>query len=209
LHLGAVLLCADHKVLWAVYGPDADLQRHERYLDLLRVGGDAAVLHRIRDEDPEPLEIGVNLLAAGIGALWRWSPWAVPLAGVAVWHFLKRTAPTTRERATAVIAEMFEHYGQLLSLMKQATAAFRSAAAPAPAWNELAQTLTPGAVLTRACLRTLARSASSDRSAAELARLLPDLTVPQGEAKVRATLRREAAFHQPYQGRFQVGRPSR
>jgi len=208
LQLGAVLLCTDRKPLWAVYGPDVDLDRHEKYLDILRLGGNAAALRRIHDEKADPLALGVNLFMAGIGALWRWSPLAVPLAGVAVWQLLKRTKPSTRERATAVVAEMFARYGQLLVMMNEATEAFRSAAAPTPGWGKPAEVLAPEAVLTRACLHTLARSASSDRSAAELTGQLPQLPVAQGEAKVRTTLRRDAtAFHQPYKGRFQVGRP--
>ena len=74
-----------------------------------------------------------------------------------------------------------------------------------PSWQSLAATNPPGAVLVRACMYTLARSAMSDRSAEELAQELPYLGVAQGEAKVRDVLRSTNSFEEVWRGRWQLG----
>jgi hypothetical protein len=77
-------------------------------------------------------------------------------------------------------------------------------AAPPPAWKSLAASNPPGAVLGRACLHSLGRSARSDRSAAELTADLPWIGVAQGEDKVRQTLRDAICFTEVWQGRWQA-----
>ena len=79
---------------------------------------------------------------------------------------------------------------------------FTSAAPRTPGWESLAADLSPAAVLGRACLHMLARSAGCDRSAAELAAELPYLGVAQGEAKVRQVLRGSGPFTEAWRGRW-------
>jgi len=78
-----------------------------------------------------------------------------------------------------------------------------------PTWDELGGTNDRRAVLMRACLYTLARSPSSNLSALELTRLLPELGVGQSVQLVRETLRNSPCFYQPFKGRWQVGRAVR
>ena len=82
---------------------------------------------------------------------------------------------------------------------------FERAAPPPPDWKSLAASNPPGAVLGRACLHTLGRSARSDRSAVELAAVMPWIGVDQGEDKVRRTLRDATCFTEVWRGRWQVG----
>ena len=74
-----------------------------------------------------------------------------------------------------------------------------------PSWDALSTTNRPDAVLVRASLHTLARSAMPDRSAAELAKQLPLLNVAHEEAKVRHILRAHDCFNEVWRGRWQVG----
>lgn len=206
LHLGAILLSTDRKVLWAVYGPDADLTQHDAWLDLLQLGGEAGALAKMKDEDVTPLDVAGNLVAGGLGWVWREvSPWAVLLLAGAAWYGFRRTSPATRQRLTEAGVELVRESVELSVRLTATDRSLRDAAVPVPAWPELARTLPSQAALTRACLYTLARAGSSDLSASELAQTLPRLGAAQGETTVRATLRREVAFHQPYRGRFQVG----
>jgi predicted nucleic acid-binding protein len=208
LQLGAVVLSTDRKVLHAVYGLQADLTRHDQWLQLLQLGGDAGALGQINDEEGRTLEHVGGLAFAGLGALWQTiSPWAAVLVVGLGWYGWRRASPQVRKRLADAAIEVLTEEAMVVAWMKRTTDSFRAAAALPPRWEELAAEVPARAVLERACLHTLARSAQSDRSAREVAERLPALPVAQGEAKVRAVLREHGAFHQPYRGRFQVGRP--
>lgn len=71
LLLGAVMLSTDRKVLWAVYGRNADLARHEKYLQLLQLGGQAGTLAAIKEQEGTTLGAAGNLVFAGLELLWR------------------------------------------------------------------------------------------------------------------------------------------
>jgi hypothetical protein len=88
---------------------------------------------------------------------------------------------------------------------KQANARVDRALPAVPSWEQLAGEQQRRAVLTRACVYTLAR-AQGDQSAEELATLLPALGVGQSAPLVREVLYKyPECFEQVYRGRWQVG----
>jgi hypothetical protein len=205
LLLEAFFLSEDRKPLRAVYG-DADLSRHRKWVSILKAAGDAG-------EVGKSFTLAVNLAAsAGRGVTYgtrrvaeATSPWLLAAVGVgaALW-FLSLPTSTRRQVASGA--------GSVLSSLLAATvgyqqiqAEFTSAAPKIPSWASLATSIPPAAILGRACLHTLARSPKPDRSAAELAKDLPWLGVPQGESKVRQAFRSGGPFTQIWRGRWQAG----
>jgi hypothetical protein len=127
--------------------------------------------------------------------------------GFALLAFLgwRKVKPEGRANIRAALSDAFDLFAGVYSFYQQTVGEFRSAAPDPPSWETLALTIDERAELLRACLHTLARSTGGDHSAAELAKLLPQLPVAQGEAKVRALLREESCFHEAWKSRWQVG----
>ena len=205
LLLGAFFLSGDGKPLRAVYG-DADLSGHQAWVDILKAGGDAGQLGKT-------LTLAANLTAlAGQGVASgarriaaATSPWVLVAAGLgAAWWYLNRPA-STRQRVASAAKSVLTCALGAAAVYQEVQDQFTSAAPKSPGWESLAADLHPTAVLGRACLHTLARSACCDRSAAELAAELPFLGVAQGEAKVRQVLRDGAPFTEVWRGRWQAG----
>jgi len=76
-----------------------------------------------------------------------------------------------------------------------------------PGWDELAAVSARRDVLARACLYHLARTNSGTLSAVELSDHLPDIYVGKSAQPIRETMRLQLGCSQPYQGRWQVGKP--
>lgn len=186
LLLEAFFLSNDTAALSAVYGRDADLADHREWLEVLKAGGDAGELGRM-------FQLAVNLaglLASGVtSAVKRLvtavGPWSLLPLGLMAALVVARACRETKQRVKSVAASVGTYLLQMYAAYQEALLRFQRVAPTVPSWEALDQTTAPGSVLTRACLHTLARSPMSDRSAAELARQLPVLGVPQGEAKVR------------------------
>jgi hypothetical protein len=203
LLLGAFFPSGDRKPLRAVYG-GADLSAHEDWASILMAGGDAGEL--------ASLTLAANLTAlAGQGVTGgarriaaATSPWVLVAAALgAAWWYLSRPA-STRQRVTSVAGSVLARTLDTIAVYREVQDRFTSAAPKAPGWESLAASLAPEAVLGRACLHTLARSASCDLSAAGLAAELPRLGVAQGQAKVRQVLR-GGPFTEVWRGRWQAG----
>lgn len=120
----------------------------------------------------------------------------------AAWWYLSRPAGT-RQRVASFAGSFLNCVLGAAIAYEEVHTQFTQAAAVTPRWPSLAAELPPGAVLGRACLHTLARSAESDRSAAEL----PALGVAQGEARVRRMPREAGPFTEVWRGRWQAGQP--
>jgi hypothetical protein len=127
-------------------------------------------------------------------------------AGVFAAYLYQKSSPKRSVSLWSTLTRIADLCGEILSEYQSVMNRFRNAAPPGPIWSELATGLTPHAVLRRACLHTLCRSRLWHQSAVELARSLPPLSVPQGENKVRETLRTDIYFSQAWAGRWQVGR---
>jgi hypothetical protein len=201
LLLGAFFLSGDVKPLRAVYG-DADLSGDQAWVDILKAGGDVGQLGKT-------LALAANLTAlAGQGTAGgarriatATSPWVLVAAGlVAACWYLNRPA-STRQRVASAAKSVLTCALGAAAVYQEVQDQFTSAAPKSPSWESLAAGLHPTAVLGRACLHTLARSAGCDRSAAEL----PYLGVAQGEAKVRQALRDGGPFTEAWRGRWQAG----
>jgi predicted nucleic acid-binding protein len=206
LLLEAFYLSNDTAALTAVYGRNADLAEHRKWLEVLKAGGDAGELGRM-------FHLTVNfagLLGSGVTSAVRRlvmaaGPWSlVPLGLVAV-LVMVRASPETKQRFKTAAGAVGAYLLQMYAAYQQALLRFQRVVPAVPSWEALGRTTAPGSVLLRACLHTLARSPMSDRSAAEVARLLPVLGVPQGESKVRQTLRAHSSFREVWRGRWQVG----
>jgi predicted nucleic acid-binding protein len=205
LLMQAFFLSGDRKALRAVYG-DADLSEHSQWVSILKAGGDAGELSKL-------FTLTVNLITVAgqglIGGARRLadatSPWLLVGAGfaLAVWY---AWAPArTRQRVAAAGRAVLMSAAGAVTVYEEVRQRFERAAPPPPDWKSMAASNPPGAVLGRACLHTLGRSAGSDRSAAELAADLPWIGVAQGEDKVRHTLRDATCFTEVWQGRWQAG----
>lgn len=210
LLLEAFYLSNDRPALTAVYGEDADLTEHAQWVEILKAGGDAGELGKM-----VTFTANLSVLAGSgiIGGIKRLasatSPWLLIAAGVfATWRLVAASDATKQSlrqagaSALTYILAAYLAYEEVRTKFAQATPA-------APSWAALAETNPPAAVLARACMHTLARSTRNDLSAEELARQLPNLDVPQGEAKVRGLLRGMDCFTEVRRGRWQLGAVAR
>jgi predicted nucleic acid-binding protein len=203
LALGAFYLSDDKRALRAVYGPGVDLWRHGELLDLLMAGGDAGELGQM-------LQLMTGLIT-GLGTFAAQSAWRrigpVGLFLVAALGYAGYRRMSTETRAkigkgvTTGLTAFAEAYAEWQVHLRR----FRRASPVLPSWGELATKNDPTFVLTRACLFSLARVGQSNCSAAELKIRLPELSVAQGEARVRQVLRTAPCFFEAWYGRWQVG----
>lgn len=189
-----------------------DYEQHVT-LDVLRAGGDLGPLGTLIQVSSMSIAgLGVGSYK-GIKALARLVPWPWLLfGGVVSLSVVNHLLPDVRkQRALSVVGNVLgvagQVFGEVIELLRAARKQFEALSPPAPQWADLAVVLGSEATLARACLRTLARSSSSDLSATELSqRIVIVAEVSSGEAKVRGAVRAHACFEQPYRGRFQVGR---
>jgi len=206
LLLEAFYLSNDTDALHAVYGRDAELSEHTKWLEVLKAGGDAGELGRM-------FQLAVNvvgLLGSGVTSAVRRlvtavGPWSLVPLGLLAVLFFTRASGATKQRVKSAAASTGTFLLQMYAAHQEVLLRFQHVAPTVPSWGALAGTNPPESVLTRACLHTLARSPMSDRSAAELARQLPILGVAQGESRVRQTLRTQTCFSEVWRGRWQVG----
>lgn len=206
LVLGAFYLSNDSHALRAAYGLEVDLTEHKKWVEVLKAGGDAGELGRMFHVAIAMLGLlgggviaGAKRIATAVG-LWG----LVPL-GLASALLVKGTSDDTKQRLKSAAAFAGIAFLHLSAAYREVLTRFERVAPAVPSWDALAATNDPEAVVTRACLYTLARSAMSERSAEELAQQLPLLGVAQGEAKVRCTLRTHGCFFEVWRGRWQVG----
>lgn len=206
LLLQAFYLSNDGPALRAVYGDDANLAEHDEWVTVLKAGGDAGELGRMF-----ALAVNVTRLTTGgvingarrLGSLTGPLPFVVLAAAGA--YGIARASAETRQRLKSAGKSVLDYLMGAAMAYEESRSRFERTAPAAPGWLWLAGACPPDAVLARACMHTLARSAMSDRSAAELARDLPVLTVAQGEAKVRHILRTLDSFEEVWRGRWQLG----
>ncbi len=133
------------------------------------------------------------------------TPWVlIPVALLLAGAYLvasdraKQRVNTAGRSAVSAVAGAVIAYGEVRERFNRATP-------KVPGWNSLSEMNPPGAVLGRACIRTLARRPQGERSAEELAQDLPYLGVAQSEAEVRQMLRETGSFAEVWRGRWQVG----
>jgi len=208
--LGSFYNTVDRPALRAAYGAHADVTAHDQWRDILRAGGDAGQLSEMTEAAHRLSGALVVAGFQGAGSLLRRTgPLGLIPIGVGLYLLYlayKRISPETKaaissgmEAALNTLAEVYAEY-------RKVRQRFEEAAVSIPSWDEMSTVLTPEAVLTRACLHTLARAGMSNCSARKLRSLLPVLPVPNGEAKVRQVLRSlPRCFSQVYAGRWQVG----
>lgn len=127
----------------------------------------------------------------------------VILAGITL--VVYRMSDERKQGARDLIAQIGRVLAAVVGEYAVGIERLRAAEPTEPSWGELSESKESGSVLVRSCLHTLARTKYSDRSAAELTELLPDLPVAQGEVKVREVLRSHRCFTEVYRGRWQVG----
>lgn len=210
LLLGGYLLSGDHKVLRAVYGHDVDLAAYgdKKWLPALRAGGNASALRELQRDSEQTVALSGRLVFFAFQQLWtKISPIAALLVGGAAVLLYRHASPATRQHLVKAVNAFTDRYSEIAAQSMRETTVFNALTVAVPTWNQMAQTMSPEAVLTRACIYTLARDARGEHSARELADALDFLPVPHSEPKVRAVLRGSPAFHEWRRGRFQVGRP--
>lgn len=205
--LGAFYNTVDRPALHAVYGAQVDVAAHDEWRDILRAGGDAGQLSEMA-QMAYRLVVGLAVAGfQGVRSLLRLTgPLGVVPIGLALYLAHRRISPQAKERIGSGLAAALDAFAEGYAVYCQVRQRFEEAAASVPSWGELSTALIPEAVLTRACLHTLARAGTSNCSARQLRSLLPVLPVPSGEAKVRLVLRSfPGCFSQVYAGYWQVG----
>ena len=213
LVLEAFNLSEDGRPLHAVSGDRVDLKAHHQWVETLKAGGDAGELGQMFHFFVWVFAILVGAIVTPVKALvtrMRW--WSLVPFALASVLAIKYTSPEAKRsiRSAAVstgkvLDPAFAVCHEVSGVYRDMLERFESAAPFVPSWGELAITNQKEAVLLRAFLHTLARSAMSDRSARELADALPALGVAQGETKVRHILRSYDCFFEVWRGRWQVG----
>jgi predicted nucleic acid-binding protein len=212
LLLGAPLLSKDASPLRAVYGEGFDHLAHAHWLRALSAGGDLGPLSQyMQTASMAMFALGYGIYAGVRGLACRIPlPWLVVGGAVAIGLGSLFIPPASKQRARTTAGSFFagslELLGEIAMLHSAAKRQFDTLAAPRPSWEDVTNEVGGNRALMRHALYHLARSPSSDLSAAELReRLRLDDSVPHGEAKVRAVLRAGCCFEQIYPGRFQVG----
>lgn len=210
--LNAALLSRDKAPLRAVYGEQHDHLAHAQWLNELRAAGNLGPLGRLVGALDSLLGMAASGVFHGFSAAARRVPWpwlvVGALATVGTIRYL--VAPETRHRVQtalgAGLSTVAASVAEIVTHREAAKRQFEKLLPVQPDWHEITAHRPSAAALTRACLHHLARSPQSNHSARELTALLRrtgDITA--GEARVRSTLRRVAAFDEPCRGRFQVG----
>jgi predicted nucleic acid-binding protein len=211
LVLEAFYLSEDKVARQAVYGSRFTNEEIQKWVNVLKAGGDAGILGLLL----EAVAMLTGLVGASVWGVFdkltrNLKPWIrllIAVAGVGAGGYFYRRLPEERragyrDRFIDVLEEAVAFGSEYVA----ATARFDWALPDVPDWSALAGERPPVAVLTRACLHTLARSKVSHCSAVELAETLPRLGVAQGAPKVREVLRSNpGAFEEVYRGRWQVG----
>ena len=212
LLLGAPLLSKDASPLRAVYGEGFDHLAHANWLHALSAGGDLGPLSQyMQMASMTMFALGYGLYAGVRGLARRVPlPWLVVGGAVAIGLGSLFIPPADKRRARTTagsfLAGSLQLVGEIAMSHSAAKRQFDTLAAPRPSWEDVAHEVGGDRALMRYSLYHLARSSSSDLSAAELReRLRLDDRVPRGEAKVRAVLRAGSCFEQIHPGRFQVG----
>jgi predicted nucleic acid-binding protein len=212
LVLQAFYLSEDGAASAAVYGERRSSEELRAWREVLMAGGDAGVLGEV-------FELTISVSGAMGMGVWtafdrvtRSLPgWLrVVIAGLLLagaGFLFYRMSDERKQSARKLMSEIGNVLVAIMGEYAVAIQRLRSAAPAVPLWVDLAESQKPSLVLVRACLHTLARTKYSARSAAELKELLPDISVPQGEAKVREVLRSNGCFTEVYPGRWQVGKP--
>jgi predicted nucleic acid-binding protein len=206
--LGALFLTKDQAPRAAVYDTRVSAGYLENWLSSIRGGNTADELAKF---GYSALLIPALMLEGGfhfISALASNAPWALlPLLG-GLAYGATRIPREHYGKVGSVLTYGAEIYAAFRERYVVAMEAFRQREPDPPPWSQLAQELSRRAVLLRACLFSLARSPRSHLSAVELARRVPELGVAQSAARVREVLRSSACCHEPYRGRWQLGKPA-
>jgi hypothetical protein len=151
-----------------------------------------------------------NAAAQGAQQLWRRiGPVGFLCGAILLFLLYQKMRPETKARVRSAASTGFEVVMDVFGEYHAVRYRFEQAAPEFPTWDVMAETMAPSAVLARSCLHFLARYGPSNCSARGLRALLPDLSVPHGEAKVRETLRSNGCFSEAWAGRWQVGHVAR
>lgn len=207
LSLSAFFLSEDRRAVKAVYGDEVDLSLHRNWLTILRSSGDAGELAKVVFAAAMlPTAAIAGTVEAGQWISRKLSPWVLLPIGVSLMGLASRFVSKDRwTNLSAGMGELVLGFVHLHDRYLREYERFRASAPPTPKWEELPRNIHRRALLQRACMHALARSADGCTSAATLASTLPALGVGQGEALVRETLRSGGCFHQPYFGHWQLG----
>jgi hypothetical protein len=114
--------------------------------------------------------------------------------------------PETKAEIGSAAAAVVNGVGEVYDEYERQRTRFKQAAPVLPAWGELASFIPPDAVLTRACMQTLARVNRSPAPREGIALAASLAARGQRRSKVRQALRSTpACFAEVYAGRWQVG----
>jgi predicted nucleic acid-binding protein len=210
LLLRAFYMSEDRKAIRAVYGREFSRDEVRAWREVLSAGGDAGAIGTLFHAGAmltEGLSLGIwDIFDKLTGSRNPWLKFlvSVVLAGGA--GYLYHRMPEERRVAFRNrVGQAVSIAGAIGAEYKQANARVDRALPAVPSWEQLAGEQQRRAVLTRACVYTLAR-AQGDQSAEELATLLPALGVGQSAPLVREVLYKyPECFEQVYRGRWQVG----
>ncbi|WP_344620252.1 PIN domain-containing protein [Dactylosporangium salmoneum] len=210
--LNAALLSKDKAPLRAVYGEQHDHLAHAQWRDQLRAVGDLGPLGRLIGGLNSLLGLAASGVINGLAGTARRVPWPWLVVGALATAGAVRylVTPETRRKVQATLgtglSAVAASAAEIAAHREAARRQFETLLPAQPGWSEITSYRSSAATLIRASLYHLARSPQSDLSATELTDVLRQTNgFPRGETKVRAVLRREAAFYEPYRGRFQVG----
>lgn len=205
VHLGAVLLSQDKKVLRAVYGHDVDVDAYRGWVGLMSSAGASGLME-------ECLIIALTLAAVSgeLGLtfarfLWKSAPAFVAIGAGALAIAGLDMSPEARTKIRRSVGDALGHVADFAIYYQSEKEIFDAVAAATPPWGELASCNPTDDVLARACIRTIARAPTGARSAASVADKLPSLPGAQSKDPVRRVLRSRYSFRPAGAGHWTVG----
>jgi len=205
VHLGAVMLSQDKKVLRAVYGLDVDVDAYRSWVGLLSSAGASGLME-------ECLNVALTLAAVSgeLGLtfarfLWKTAPALVAIGAGALAIAGLDMSTEARTKIRRSVGSALGHAADFAIYYQSEKEIFDAVAAATPPWDELASCNPTDDVLARACIRTIARAPTGALSAASVAEKLPSLPGAQSKDPVRRVLRSRYSFRPAGAGHWTVG----
>lgn len=209
LAMGAMPVTMDPRPWEAIYGAKANTAELQQWLTLLLRVGDLT--------ESEVLMMGARITLGSVlvggaysaAALYRFSPVLLIAASVGLAAITQCIPKPTLAKVWSSLKVGFETYNEALAQPNSdAAEQVHARLPPFPQWEALVDETSRDAALGRACLFQLSRSRQTLARASDLAIELPHLTIGQEAMRLGTALRRYPAFFEPYEMRWQVGRPA-
>jgi hypothetical protein len=188
-----------------VYGPSVDFDAHDKWVEVLKEGSDAAELGKLLFALVAiPVVVGAQMCSFVRELIADAPPWVGVSIAALLGLVAISTPRETYKKMGFVSLQALSAFGHLHDQYTRLFKDFERQTPSSPTSDVLARMIDRHSLRARASLYVLARSPQSHLSARELSRELRTLPIGKGENLIRRTLTSGSFFTSPYNGRWQV-----